>query len=582
MSALEHSAYITASSRCMDEVMMHSYSRSATHTASLPIIIDYSNKNGVIYTKMYLPENAPVEFKNNPEKLWNSVDAIEKNVNSQLYREMIFSFDNCLTNVQIIKICKKFASALAKEGMAVEFAIHCPNQNRKNIHVHIMMTLRGFKEDGTWENKQKSRPNKLDANGNRIPVIDPLTGKQKKKKGGGLVWERMPAECLHNWNSIEWWDSKRDYMTDMVNDVLEAENKMYRRNNVCLKEKGKESRKVKYPYVLKKDEITFPFVEEPKVGKTATVVYKRVIEAIESDKEKMDTTFEHLLEYLNNRYCDAAVQQRHNNELIDDVVLSDELKNLCSYAGKDFVKEGILKNKKWKKENVAKKIVNYYKEAKYFEEEYEEQRRYAHCLKYKELANQWKRDILVLACYGMTPMIQRHIISYENEIMYRKSRMFESRRAFLMKIKEKAIHKEAEERLSNIDQKTTMQEHFDSLAKEMHSDIAEGINNVESKAIDDKRKIISDKQVLEETHSDRLRTRIVPKKKKRSNYDDVIAKAMEEESRAENNLDMIYSSIYTGNKNSKIEIEKFEELSENEYMEQELIEADYYDDDYER
>ena len=44
------------------------------------IIADYTRKSGIVYSKVYLCENAPSEYQNR-EILWNAVHAAEKQKN---------------------------------------------------------------------------------------------------------------------------------------------------------------------------------------------------------------------------------------------------------------------------------------------------------------------------------------------------------------------------------------------------------------------------------------------------------------------------------------------------------------------
>ncbi len=51
---------------------------------------DYSRKQGIVYTEIMLPSNAPPEFADRGT-LWNAAEEIEKQWNSQLARRFIFA-----------------------------------------------------------------------------------------------------------------------------------------------------------------------------------------------------------------------------------------------------------------------------------------------------------------------------------------------------------------------------------------------------------------------------------------------------------------------------------------------------------
>ena len=61
---------------------------------------DYSKKEDLVFSKIFLPEHIPKEFSNR-EYLWNSVEKIEKNKNSQLATS-IFTFSFHKSHLSIL------------------------------------------------------------------------------------------------------------------------------------------------------------------------------------------------------------------------------------------------------------------------------------------------------------------------------------------------------------------------------------------------------------------------------------------------------------------------------------------------
>jgi hypothetical protein len=53
-------------------------------------IHDYTRKSGVVHTEIMLPDNAPAEYSDRAV-LWNAVEKIEKNRNSQLARQILYA-----------------------------------------------------------------------------------------------------------------------------------------------------------------------------------------------------------------------------------------------------------------------------------------------------------------------------------------------------------------------------------------------------------------------------------------------------------------------------------------------------------
>ena len=52
---------------------------------------DYRKKEGVVYTEIMLPSHAPMEYADR-EQLWNAVEAVENQWNSQLARRIVLTF----------------------------------------------------------------------------------------------------------------------------------------------------------------------------------------------------------------------------------------------------------------------------------------------------------------------------------------------------------------------------------------------------------------------------------------------------------------------------------------------------------
>ena len=128
---------------------------------------DFTKKGGVVYNEILLPINAPREFSDR-STLWNAVEKIEKSKNAQLARELEIALPNELSEAECIALAKDFAQrTFVDKGMCADVCIHNPSREQKNIHAHIMLTMRPFNEDATWGDKQK-KEYVLDENGEKI------------------------------------------------------------------------------------------------------------------------------------------------------------------------------------------------------------------------------------------------------------------------------------------------------------------------------------------------------------------------------------------------------------------------------
>ena len=128
---------------------------------------DFTRKGGIVHTEILLPDNAPREYADR-STLWNAVEAVEKSKNAQLSREIEIALPNELSEAECIELAREFAQrTFVDKGMCADVCIHNPNREQKNIHAHIMLTMRPFNEDGTWGDKQR-KEYLLDKNGNKI------------------------------------------------------------------------------------------------------------------------------------------------------------------------------------------------------------------------------------------------------------------------------------------------------------------------------------------------------------------------------------------------------------------------------
>ena len=104
------------------------------------VIHDYTRKGGVIYTNILLPDNAPPAYKNRAV-LWNSVEHVEKNKNSQLAREIELALPVELSELQNRALVNAYVKKhFVDKGMCADICIH-DNKNG-NPHAHILLTMR--------------------------------------------------------------------------------------------------------------------------------------------------------------------------------------------------------------------------------------------------------------------------------------------------------------------------------------------------------------------------------------------------------------------------------------------------------
>ena len=181
--------------------------RSGTKLTDLATgkVFDYSNKPGVVFSEVLLPENAPAIFAVDRNILWDAVERKETHSAAQLAREVEVALPCEFTRQEQIDTVREYIMKnFVREGMCADWALH--DKGDGNPHAHIMLIMRAIKTNGRWAEKSRTIY-KLDPNGQKIPVIDPTTGQQKIGARGRKMWQRetVPANDWNDRSKAEEW-----------------------------------------------------------------------------------------------------------------------------------------------------------------------------------------------------------------------------------------------------------------------------------------------------------------------------------------------------------------------------------------
>ena len=195
------------------------------------LVHDYTRKTGVIYSEVSLCKNAPRKYQNR-ETLWNAVHKVEKASNSQLAREievaLPIEFDEELQK----EVMREYVQGFVDEGMCADWAIH--DKGDGNPHAHILLTTRPIKENGEWGVKEK-KGYALDEKGEKIPIIDESTGKQKVDSRNRKQWKRETIQA-NDWNDQGKAEQWRQAWAQVCNQYLDKEqqitHKSYKRQGI--------------------------------------------------------------------------------------------------------------------------------------------------------------------------------------------------------------------------------------------------------------------------------------------------------------------------------------------------------------
>ena len=110
---------------------------------------NYTCKKEVVYTEIMLPPNAPPEYADRAT-LWNYVEEIEKQRNSQLARRFVAALPREVPMELLPQMVKEYCEEqFVSKGMCCDFAIHDPDPPGHNPHCHFMQVS---EDDETYQN----------------------------------------------------------------------------------------------------------------------------------------------------------------------------------------------------------------------------------------------------------------------------------------------------------------------------------------------------------------------------------------------------------------------------------------------
>ena len=145
-----------------------------------------------------LPSYAPPGYADRAT-LWNAVEAVENQWNSQLARRIVLAFPVEVPKEQYLSMIKEFCQEqFVSKGMIADFAIH--DKGDGNPHAHILLTLRAIDEHGKWLPKAR-KVYDLDENGERIRLA---SGNWKCHKENTVDWndQKYAEVWRHGWETI--------------------------------------------------------------------------------------------------------------------------------------------------------------------------------------------------------------------------------------------------------------------------------------------------------------------------------------------------------------------------------------------
>ena len=185
---------------------------------------DYRKKEGVVYTEIMLPSHAPPEYADR-EQLWNAVEAVENQWNSQLARRFVLALPREVPEELYPQMVQDYCNQFfVSKGMIVDFAIHDPKLPGHNPHCHVMLTMRAMDEHGKWLPKAR-KVYDLDENGERIRLP---SGNWKSHKEDTVDWNEQ-------YHGQEWrtgWETVQNRYLEMVNSPVRVDLRSYEKQGL--------------------------------------------------------------------------------------------------------------------------------------------------------------------------------------------------------------------------------------------------------------------------------------------------------------------------------------------------------------
>lgn len=282
-SAVEQSGYISRE-------IMHSEYYGETYFPK--------SSEDLVSTGVLLPDHAPREYLDH-SVLWNSVEKVEKHAKAQLCRLNKYSLPNWMSYELADKFVQDFIKRnFVSKGMCAEYAIHdsVNEKGERNLHVHILLTMRPILENGEWGEKSR-KVYKYDKDGNKIKKkngrYDCTTEKTTDwdDKENARKWRQDLVESINKVadeigiEDERWeWRSFKERGLDIKPTIHLGEKATALERKGIRTEKGDYNREVKYlnSLIVKAVELT-----KEKVDKAVTEVKQATSTAVQKVKNEI-------------------------------------------------------------------------------------------------------------------------------------------------------------------------------------------------------------------------------------------------------------------------------------------------------
>lgn len=193
----------------------------------------YGRKERVMKVATLLPDGAPHAYAD-ATQLFNAIEKYEQASNARTAKKIVVALPRELPLDESDEILTSFIkSKLCANGYCATYAIH-NDKDGNNPHAHILVANRPLDpKTGEFERTKTKKVYALDAHGERIPLIDKKTGKQKVDKRNRKQWKRIAVAKSNLLDEKEFLVSLRKSWADECNKHLSQEDRIDHRSNAA-------------------------------------------------------------------------------------------------------------------------------------------------------------------------------------------------------------------------------------------------------------------------------------------------------------------------------------------------------------
>lgn len=190
----------------------------------------YGRKERVMKVATLLPDSAPTAYAD-AAQLFNAIEKYEQASNARTAKKIVVALPRELSLDESDEILTDFIRYnLCANGYCATYAIH-NDKDGNNPHAHILVANRQINKKGEWSSKRKMEY-ALDEKGERIPLIDKKTGKQKVDKRNRKQWKRISAE-QNPLDKKQFLEQLREAWAVECNKHLSQEDRIDHRSNAA-------------------------------------------------------------------------------------------------------------------------------------------------------------------------------------------------------------------------------------------------------------------------------------------------------------------------------------------------------------